>query len=70
MKPIKAKDLLELDERLKVVKLQCYPIPEQVIWQAGKGDYSEVPIHEVALSFLLFFLFHKDDSVELIFQVT
>lgn len=47
LKPIKAKDLLELDKRLEVVKLQCYPIPEQVIWQAGKGDYSEVPIHEV-----------------------
>jgi thymidylate synthase (FAD) len=47
MKPVKAKDLLELDKRLQVVKLQCYPIPEQVIWQAGKGDYSEVPIHEV-----------------------
>lgn len=47
MKPIKAKDLLELDKRLQVVKLQCYPIPEQVIWQAGKGDYSEIPIHEV-----------------------
>ena len=47
MKPIKSKDLLELDKRLQVVKLQSYPIPEQVIWQAGKGDYSEVPIHEV-----------------------
>jgi thymidylate synthase (FAD) len=47
MKPIKAKDLLELDKRLQVVKLQCYPIPEQVIWQAGKGDYSEVPVHEL-----------------------
>lgn len=47
MKPIKSKDLLELDKRLQVVKLQCYPMPEQVIWQAGKGDYSEIPIHEV-----------------------
>ena len=47
MKPIKAKDLLELDKHLEVVKLQGYPIPEQVIWQAGKGDYSEVPIHKV-----------------------
>lgn len=47
MKPIKAKDLLELDKRLEVVKLQGYPIPEQVIWQAGKGDYSEVPIHKI-----------------------
>jgi thymidylate synthase ThyX len=47
MKPIKAKDLLELDKHLEVVKLQGYPIPEQVIWQAGKGDYSEVPIHTV-----------------------
>jgi len=47
MKPIKSKDLLELDKYLEVVKLQSYPIPEQVVWQAGKGDYSEVPIHNV-----------------------
>lgn len=46
MKPIKAKDLLELDKRLQVVKLQSYPIPEQVIYQAAKNDYSEIPIHE------------------------
>ena len=46
MKPIKAKDLLELDKNLEVVKLQCYPIPEQVIYQAAKGDYSETPIHK------------------------
>ena len=44
MRPIKAKDLLELDKRLEVVKLQCYPIPEQVIYQAAKNDYSEIPI--------------------------
>ena len=47
MKPIKAKDLLELDKNLQVVKLQGYPIPEQVIWQAGKGDYSEIPVHDL-----------------------
>jgi thymidylate synthase (FAD) len=46
MKPIKANDLLELDQRLQTVLLQCYPIPEQVIYQAGKNDYSEIPIHE------------------------
>ena len=46
MKPIKAKDLLELDKRMQVVKLQCYPIPEQVIYQAAKNDYSEIAIHE------------------------
>lgn len=45
MRPIKAKDLLELDKNLEVVMLQCYPIPEQVIYQAAKNDYSEVPIH-------------------------
>jgi thymidylate synthase (FAD) len=45
MKPIKANDLLSLDKRLEVVKLQCYPIPEQVIYQAAKNDYSETPIH-------------------------
>lgn len=48
MKPITAKALLELDKRLEVVKLQCYSMPEQVIWQAGKGDYSEIPIHEIS----------------------
>jgi thymidylate synthase (FAD) len=47
MKPIKAKDLIELDKNLQAVKLQGYAIPEQVIWQAGKGDYSEVPAHEL-----------------------
>ncbi len=46
MRPIKAKDLLELDKNLQVVKLQCYPLPEQVIYQAAKCDYSETPIHE------------------------
>jgi thymidylate synthase (FAD) len=46
MKPIKAKDLLELDKNLQVKVLQCYPIPEQVIYQAAKCDYSETPIHE------------------------
>jgi thymidylate synthase (FAD) len=45
MRPIKAKDLLELDRNLQVAKLQCYPIPEQVIYQAAKCDYSETPIH-------------------------
>ena len=46
MKPVKANDLLELDPRLQAVVLQCYPIPEQVTYQAGKCDYSEIPIHE------------------------
>ncbi len=46
MRPVKAADLLEFDKRLQVVKLQCYPIPEQVIYQAAKCDYSETPIHE------------------------
>jgi thymidylate synthase (FAD) len=45
MKPIKAKDLLEFDKNLEVVKLQCYPNPEEIIYQAGKCDYSETPIH-------------------------
>ncbi|MCJ7647228.1 MAG: FAD-dependent thymidylate synthase [Candidatus Lokiarchaeota archaeon] len=45
MKPINAKDLIELDKNLEVVVLQCYPIPEQVVYQAGKCDYSETPIH-------------------------
>ena len=45
MRPVKAKDLLELDRRLQVVMLQGYPIPEQVIYQAAKCDYSETPIH-------------------------
>jgi thymidylate synthase (FAD) len=45
MRPITAKELLEFDKNLQVVVLQCYPIPEQVVYQAGKCDYSETPIH-------------------------
>lgn len=44
MKPVTAKELIKLDGQMKVVKLQAYPIPEQVVWQAGKNDYSEIPI--------------------------
>ena len=39
MKPIKAKDLLEFDKNLQVQVLQCYAVPEQVIYQAAKCDY-------------------------------
>jgi thymidylate synthase (FAD) len=46
MRPISAKDLLEFDKNLQTVVLQAYPIPEQVIYQAAKCDYSETPIHE------------------------
>ena len=45
MRPVRAKDLLELDKNLQVEMLQCYPIPEQIIYQAAKCDYSETPIH-------------------------
>lgn len=45
MRPITAKNLLELDPRLQTVVLQCYPVPEQVVYQAAKNDYSEIPIH-------------------------
>lgn len=51
MRPIKAADLLELDNRLETVVLQCYPIPEQVIYQAAKNDYSEIPIHHQEIPF-------------------
>jgi thymidylate synthase (FAD) len=44
-RPIKAADLLALDPRLETVMLQCYPVPEQVIYQAARNDYSEIPIH-------------------------
>lgn len=46
MKPISAQDLIDFDKNLKVEVLQCYPIPEQVVWQAGKQDYSEDPIYD------------------------
>lgn len=46
-RPVNASQLLELDSRLEVAVLQCYPIPEQVVWQAGKNDYSEEPIHHL-----------------------
>lgn len=45
MKPVKAKDLLEKDKNLKVVKLGSIPNPQQIVWYAGKQDYSEVPIY-------------------------
>jgi len=45
MKPVDAKELLKLDPEMQVIKLQSYPNPEQVVWQAGKTDYSEDPIH-------------------------
>jgi thymidylate synthase (FAD) len=46
MRPMTANDLIERDKRLRVVVLQAYPIPEQVVYQAAKCDYSETPIHE------------------------
>jgi thymidylate synthase (FAD) len=47
MRPIKAKDLLELDGEMKVVMIRQSPLPQTLVWQAGKNDYSEVPIHTV-----------------------
>ena len=44
MKPVTAQELITLDKRLEVVLLQAYPIPEQVVYQAAKNDYSEIPI--------------------------
>ena len=45
MKPIKAKDLLELDRYMKVVMLRQTQLPQTLVYQAGKNDYSEDPIH-------------------------
>ena len=45
MRPIKAKDLLELDKNMKVVMLRQTQLPQTLVWQAGKNDYSEEPIH-------------------------
>ena len=45
MKPVKAKDLLEKDKNLKVVKLAAIPNPQQIVWYAGKQDYSEEAIY-------------------------
>lgn len=45
MKPIKAKDLLELDRYMKVVMIRQTQLPQTLVWQAGKNDYSEDPIH-------------------------
>jgi thymidylate synthase (FAD) len=47
MRPIKAKDLLELDQEMKVVMIRQSQLPQTLVWQAGKNDYSEVPIHTV-----------------------
>jgi thymidylate synthase (FAD) len=46
MRPVTAQELIALDKnRMEVVVLQQYPIPEQVVYQAAKNDYSEIPIH-------------------------
>lgn len=45
MKPVKAKDLVELDGKMGVVVLAQTPRPQTLIWQAGKNDYCEDPIH-------------------------
>lgn len=45
MKPIKAKDLLELDRYMKVVMIRQTQLPQTLVYQAGKNDYSEDPIH-------------------------
>ena len=45
MKPVDAKKLIELDERLKVVKLGSMANPQQMVWYAGKQDYSEDAIY-------------------------
>jgi thymidylate synthase (FAD) len=45
MKPIKAKDLLELDRYMQVVMIRQTQLPQTLVWQAGKNDYSEDPIH-------------------------
>jgi thymidylate synthase (FAD) len=48
-RPIRASDLLELDKRLQVVEIGSYDNAEQVVYQAGRGDYSEIPVHELTL---------------------
>jgi len=45
MKPVKSKDLLEMDKNLQVVKLGAIENPQQMVWYAGKQDYSEYPIY-------------------------
>lgn len=45
MKPVKAKDLIELDQNLRVELLSCTHNPQQLVWYAGKQDYSEQAIY-------------------------
>jgi len=47
MRPIRANDLLELDDKMKVVMLRQSQLPQTLVWQAGKNDYSEEPIHTI-----------------------
>jgi thymidylate synthase (FAD) len=47
MKPIRAKDLLELDQNMKVVMIRQTQLPQTLVWQGGKNDYSEEPIHTI-----------------------
>lgn len=47
MKPVKSKDLIELDKNLRVELISAVHNPQQIVWRAGKQDYSEVPIYSV-----------------------
>jgi len=46
MRPVKAKDLLQLDPLQKVEMIRCTPNPQQLVYMGGKNDYSELPIED------------------------
>jgi thymidylate synthase (FAD) len=49
MRPVKAKDLLQLDPLQKVEMIRCTPNPQQLVYMGGKNDYSELPIEETEI---------------------
>ena len=49
MRPVKAKDLLQLDPIQKVEMIRCTPNPQQLVYMGGKNDYSELPIEETEI---------------------
>lgn len=49
MRPVKAKDLLELDKRMRVEMIRRTMNPQQLVYMGGKNDYSELPIEDTKI---------------------
>ena len=49
MRPVKAKDLLELDGKMNVEMIRRTINPQQLVYMGGKNDYSELPIEQTPI---------------------